>query len=83
MPSSEQRRLFSLLDVHFARVDLHDAGARLLIRVWKLNLPVKTARSQQCRVENINTVGRRNDLASGQRKAVSDRERTRQKEARA
>lgn len=51
-------------DVHFARVNLHDAGTGLLIGVGELNLPVQTTGSQQGRIQNVNTIGSSNDLAN-------------------
>lgn len=41
---------------------LHDLGSRLFVRQGELDLAVETAGTQQCRVENIDSVRRRNDL---------------------
>lgn len=51
-----------LLDVHFTRVDLQDAGAGLLSGMGELNLPIQTSRSQQGWVQNVHAVGGSNHL---------------------
>ena len=51
-----------VVHVHLARMDLQDACASLLCREGELNLAVDAARAQQRRVENVDAVGRGNDL---------------------
>ena len=46
-----------LLDVHFTRVDLQDAGAGLFSGMGELDLPIQTSRSQQGWVQNVHAVG--------------------------
>ena len=54
-----------LAHVHLAAVYLHDACARLLIGVGKLDLAVETTRAQQGRIEYVHAVGRSYDLDVG------------------
>lgn len=51
-----------LIDVHLARVNLHNPGTGLLVREGKLNFAIETTRSQQSRVQDVRSVCGRNDL---------------------
>ena len=48
--------------VHLARVDLHDASTGLFIRMRKLNLTIKTSRTEKGGIQSVWSVGCCNDL---------------------
>jgi len=54
--NSPAQRGVHLLDVHLARMYLHDASARLLVRRRKLDLAVQTTGPQKCRVQDVHSV---------------------------
>ena len=45
------------MDVHLARVNLHNASACLLVWGGKFDFTIKAARTQQGRIKNINAIG--------------------------
>lgn len=45
------------MDVHLARVNLHNASACLLVWGGEFDFTIKTARTQQGRIKNINAIG--------------------------
>jgi hypothetical protein len=52
------------LHAHLTGVNLKDTCAGFLVGKWELNLTVQTPGTKQCRVENIDTVGRCNNLCN-------------------
>lgn len=52
----------TLVDGHLSRVDAHDLGAGLLVRQGELDLPVKTAGTEQGGIQDVDTVGRSEHL---------------------
>jgi len=50
------------VDIHFSRVNLHDTSTGLFIRMRKLNLTIKTSRTEKGGIQSVWSVGCCNDL---------------------
>ena len=48
--------------VHFTRVNLEDINPSILVRIRELNLPINSTGSEQCIIQNIDSVCRHNNL---------------------
>ena len=45
------------MDVHLARVNLHNASACLLVRGGEFDFTIETTGTEQGRVKNVNAIG--------------------------